>query len=968
LAELTIYHAKFFAHELLRRLPSNDVGKLTASLQDAQVDLNPHQVEAALFAFKSPLSQGAILADEVGLGKTIEAGIILSQQWAEGKRKLLIIGPSNLRKQWHQELADKFFLPSMILEAKSFNNEINSNNLNPFSQENQIVICSFHFARNKAPYIKSINWDLVIIDEAHRLRNVYKPSNVIANTIKKALSGKKKVLLTATPLQNSVLELYGLVSIVDEYVFGDLKSFKAQYSRQLDEGNYEQLKERLAQVSKRTLRRQVLEYINYTERKAIQEAFIPYDDEQLLYDKVSEYLQRPKLYALPNSQRQLITLILRKLLASSTYAIYGTLESLVNRLENFLIANVANSNEDLSIDYEEFDEVQDEWDDENEQPIDDNTRIFTPFEIDEIKEELNDLKSFRDLAKSIRLNSKGEHLFTALQNGFSELKRLGANEKALIFTESRRTQDFLFNILEARGYKDKIVKFNGTNNDSLSKEIYRAYLKKHKGTDVLTGSKTADTRAAIVDYFKNHATIMVATEAAAEGINLQFCSLVVNYDLPWNPQRIEQRIGRCHRYGQKFDVVVVNFLNQNNAADIRVYELLSEKFKLFDGVFGASDEVLGALGNGVDFEKRIAEIYHTCRTPNEIQLAFDQLQSDLEPEITDKVSKVKTALLENFDEEVREKLRVNLEKSKEYLGAFEQKLWKVTKHTLQHHANFNDSNYSFNLFDNPYKAVQINLGEYQLSLTSSAKRNTAFETETNSNKYRVGHKLAQWVLKQSLNLHTPNSFIEFDYSNTPTQITKLAELIGQTGWLKARFLSIDSFESEDYLLVSVFTENGNELLPDDAQRIFSLHANIIDHIYTSDIEKTRLDKILNSQKQNIISNNALRNRDFFDEEMDKLELWADDMKLSLEKELKDLDAEIKLKKSEAKKMMNLEQKVKAQRQIKDLEKKRNQKRQRLFLAQDEIDEKKENLLSEIENRLNQKITEKDLFTIKWKIV
>lgn len=968
MAELTIYHAKFFAHELSRRLPSNDVGKLTASLQDAQVDLNPHQVEAALFAFKSPLSQGAILADEVGLGKTIEAGIILSQQWAEGNRKLLIIGPSNLRKQWHQELADKFFLPSMILEAKSFNDEINSDNLNPFYQDNQIVICSFHFARNKAPYIKNINWDLVIIDEAHRLRNVYKPANVIANTIKRALSGKKKVLLTATPLQNSVLELYGLVSIVDEYVFGDLKSFKAQYSRQLDEGNYEQLKERLAQVSKRTLRRQVLEYINYTERKAIQEAFIPFDDEQLLYDKVSEYLQRPKLYALPNSQRQLITLILRKLLASSTYAIYGTLESLVNRLENFLKANVAHDNEDLSLDYEEFDEVQDEWEDDKEQPFDENARIFTPIEIDEIKEELNDLKSFRDLAKGIRLNSKGEHLFTALQNGFSELKRLRANEKALIFTESRRTQDFLFNILEARGYKDKIVKFNGTNNDPQSKEIYYAYLKKYKGTDVLTGSKTADTRAAIVDCFKNQATIMVATEAAAEGINLQFCSLVVNYDLPWNPQRIEQRIGRCHRYGQKFDVVVVNFLNQNNAADLRVFELLSEKFKLFDGVFGASDEVLGALGNGVDFEKRIAEIYHTCRTPDEIQIAFDQLQSDLEPEITDKVSKVKTALLENFDEEVREKLRVNLEKSKNYLGAFEQKLWKVTKHTLQHHANFNDSNYSFKLFDNPYKAVQINLGKYQLSLTSSAKRNTEFESETNSNKYRVGHKLAQWVLKQSLNLHTPNSFIEFDYSNTPTQITKLVELIGQSGWLKAHFLSIDSFESEDYLLVSAFTENGNELLPEDAQRIFSLHANIIDHIYISDIEKTRLDKILNSQKQNIISNNALRNRDFFDEEMDKLEMWADDMKLSLEKELKDLDAEIKLKKSEAKKMMNLEQKVKAQRQIKNLEKKRNQKRQRLFLAQDEIDEKKENLLSEIENRLNQKISEKDLFTIKWRLI
>src|SRR5206468_9785394 len=142
-------------------------------------------------------------------------------------------------------------------------------------------------------------------------------------------------------------------------------------------------------------------------------------------------------------------------------------------------------------------------------------------------------------------------------------------------------------------------------------------------------SPTADMRAALVDRFRSTAKIMIATEAAAEGINLQFCSMVVNYDLPWNPQRIEQRIGRCHRYGQQHDVVVINFLNQANAADQRVFQLLSEKFKLFEGVFGASDEVLGAIESGVDFEKRIAGIYQRCRKPDEIQTAFDQLQLDL---------------------------------------------------------------------------------------------------------------------------------------------------------------------------------------------------------------------------------------------------------------------------------------------------------------------------------------------------
>ena len=136
-------------------------------------------------------------------------------------------------------------------------------------------------------------------------------------------------------------------------------------------------------------------------------------------------------------------------------------------------------------------------------------------------------------------------------------------------------------------------------------------------------------RSALVDYFRDEGRIMIATEAGAEGINLQFCSLVVNYDLPWNPQRIEQRIGRCHRYGQKHDVVVVNFLNRKNEADQRVFELLSEKFQLFEGVFGASDEVLGAIESGVDFEKRIADIYQHCRQTEEIKAAFDQLQLEL---------------------------------------------------------------------------------------------------------------------------------------------------------------------------------------------------------------------------------------------------------------------------------------------------------------------------------------------------
>jgi SNF2 family DNA or RNA helicase len=635
---MTDFHAKYIAHELTRRCASDSVEKLTAVLSDAQVDLNPHQIEAALFAFRNPLSKGAILADEVGLGKTIEAGLLIAQKWAEQKHRVLVIAPANLRKQWGQELADKFFLPSAILENRTFNECVRAGNLNPFQQD-AVVICSYQFAKKMEPYIRQTPWELVVIDEAHRLRNVYKPTNKIANAIKQAVAPFRKVLLTATPLQNSLLELYGLVSIIDDFAFGDLKTYRARFTRLANDEDFNDLKERLRPICKRTLRKQVREYVNYTDRHALVQEFVPTEEEQRLYDLVSEYLQSPTLYALPASQRSLMTLILRKLLASSTYAISDTLNGLAFKLETAAkqAEAVDSPPEELAENFEEFDELADEWEPDEEEESGDEKPHFTPQQITEMRGEMAKLREFHALAKSIARNSKGEVLLTALRRGFAAAveAQKGTNgatlqQKALIFTESRRTQEYLFRILEQTEFAGKVMLFNGTNNDPGSKDIYRRWLEKNAGTDRVSGSPGADMRAALVEHFRDEAAIMIATEAAAEGINLQFCNLVVNYDLPWNPQRIEQRIGRCHRYGQKFDVVVVNFLNKNNAADQRVYELLDDKFRLFNGVFGASDEVLGAVESGVDFEKRIAAIYQKCRSPQQIQFEFDQLQQELD--------------------------------------------------------------------------------------------------------------------------------------------------------------------------------------------------------------------------------------------------------------------------------------------------------------------------------------------------
>jgi superfamily II DNA/RNA helicase len=964
---ITAHQAKYLAYQLTKRYPSNSYEKFSEALSNAQVDLNPHQVEAAYFAFQSPLSSGAILADEVGLGKTIEAGILLSQKWAERKRKILIIDPSNLRKQWSQELLEKFFLPTLILEKSSFNQEIKKRNLNPFDQQENIVITSYHFAKSNTPYIEAIKWDLIVVDEAHRLRNVYKPQSKIANIIKEAIVPFNKILLTATPLQNSLLELFGLVSIIDEYAFGDLKSFKEQYTKfDPETGNFEDLKQRIKPICHRTLRKQVQEYVKYTSRRAIVQQFVPNPDEQLLYEHITEFLRREDLYSLPVSQRQLLTLILLKLQASSTFAIAPTFEKLMHKLEEMKkIIHQLQTDEQVEIDlteyYDNFQNVRDEWIDEEEEDEEDGAPRrkkqleLSPADLPAIELEMQALMEMQTLALSVKRNSKGDNLLGALNKGFQEIEKIGANKKAIIFTESTRTQRYVQELLEHSEYKGKTVLFNGTNSDSQSTAIYQKWLKKHAGTDMITGSKTADRRAAIVEYFKEDATIMIATEAAAEGINLQFCSLICNFDLPWNPQRIEQRIGRCHRYGQKHDVVVVNFLNQKNEADQRVYELLDQKFKLFDGVFGSSDEVLGSIESGVDLERRIVDIYKSCRTESEIDIAFKQLQLELEPEIEDKMQRARQTLFENFDDEVHQKLKISLDKSKEFLSRYEKRLWQLTKYQLNAVADFNDENLSFELHNNPFLDIDADKGPYRMA-----------KHVEDGHTYRVGHPLAQKVIDVAKAFETEAAIIEFNCSGQRPKISALDSLIGQTGWLAVSQLSIQSFEAEDELILVGITDEGKVLDRDLCEKLLLVNAEEKSVRPTIDLAaEEQLQQLTNQYQLGLIEESELRNGKYFDEEMVKLEKWADDKKTSLELQIKDIDKQIRLRKSEARHIQLLTEKVKTQREIKDLEKKRAELRQSYFTAQDEVDVKKEQLITNVESRLEQKVSLLPLFTIKF---
>lgn len=948
---ITDYHAKYIAHELTRRFPPDSGEKLAGAVASAQVDLNPHQVDAALFAFQSPLSKGALLADEVGLGKTIEAGLVLSQKWAERKRRILVITPSNLRKQWLQELTEKFFLPCRILESKSYNTAIKQGRFRPFDGDD-IVICSYQFARSKAGDVQGVPWDLVVIDEAHRLRNVYKPSNVIANTLKLALAGRDKLLLTATPLQNSLLELFGLVSFIDEHTFGDLQSFREQFAH-LEEGqSFATLKSRLKPICHRTLRRQVNAYVPFTRRLPLVEEFTPEQGEDQLYEQVSEYLQRPNLQALPSGQRSLITLVLRKLLASSTFAIAGALTSMSERLKGRLRQDeqLAALEDDLNQDYEALDETADEWSEEAQvEPLSEADRQA-------IQQEIADLDRFVQLATSIDRNAKGNALLKALDVAFNKLRELGAECKAIIFTESRRTQNYLLRVLADSPWAEGIVLFNGTNTDEQSRRIYKEWLERHRGTDRVTGSRTADMRSALVDYFREQGRIMIATEAGAEGINLQFCSLVVNYDLPWNPQRIEQRIGRCHRYGQKHDVVVVNFINRKNAADQRVYELLDRKFHLFEGVFGASDEVLGAIESGVDFEKRIAAIYQVCRKPDEIKTAFDQLQLELSLEIDQSMARTRQKLLENFDDEVREKLRVRDEDSRKALNRYDEWLMQVTRHVLGDCAEFNgDGEFELKARPDWTDPANVPLGRYELP------RRTG-----DAHLYRLNHPLAEALLAHVESRALPTAEIRFDLGQHAGRISALESRVGECGVLAAWRFSVESLDAaEDHLIVVAITDTGEALDEDAARRLLTLPGEIARQGVS--LDETRLSEIAAERQTAIQRDVSARNSRFFEAEAEKLEGWADDLKVGLEREIKELDRQIKEARRTATLAMTLEDKLAAQRQIKALEAQRNQKRRSLFEAQDRIDAQRDAMIANIEGRLQQSVNLTRLFLLRWQL-
>ncbi len=964
---ITTYHAKYYAYDLTRR-STDGLNRLSTALFDASVDLNPHQIEAALFALESPLASGAVLADEVGLGKTIEAGIVLCQYWAERRRKLLVICPASLRKQWALELEEKFNLPAVILDAKA-TRQAWAQGRDPL-RTRAVVIMSMSYAARLADQIGLIDWDLVVIDEAHKLRNAYRASNVTGQAIRRATDGRRTLLLTATPLQNSLLELYGLSTLIDERIFGSLEAFRSLYIGA--GGDLEALRRRLAHFCKRTLRNQVAEYIRYTERRPLTVPFRPNDDEQALYEAVTAFLARRDTYALPERRRHLTALIIRKLLASSPLAIAGTLDTLRQRLEAIRdektvvtgaqLAEMLIEGEDIEEDL--LDELVFEDDDTDSQGV----QVESAIDYTRLDQEIQELKRLAEWARRIGEDTKAHALIKALDLGFQQMEQLGAVRKALIFTESRRTQDYLKAFLENHGYAGRVVTFNGSNSGPEATRIYESWLARNSDTGRCTGSRSVDVRTALIEHFRDHADVMIATEAGAEGVNLQFCSLVINYDLPWNPQRIEQRIGRCHRYGQKHDVVVVNFVNERNEVDRRVLELLSDKFRLFSGVFGASDDVLGVIESGVDFEQRIMEIYETCRTAEEIDAAFAALQQELDEKIQARIDETRKLLLEHFDEDVHERLRLRLADARAHLDRIGRRFWELSRFVLEpSYATFFDSLLAFDLHTRPY--ADARLGRYRLISKNEPADGVEGVSTRDAFLYRLSHPLGEWVIEQAKQLHTPSACLEFDITNHPTKVSVIEALKGKHGFLSLQRLVIESYEREEHLLFTMLTDDGLTLDQETAEKLFGIEARVVPgHVVIPEHIASRLAAEARRHAEATISRSLEANSRHFNEARERLEQWADDMLLAAEKALKDTKEKIKALRREARHAETLAEQHEIQQRIAQLERQQRKQRREIFEVEDQIMQKRDALIAELESRLTQKTVSEELFTIEWAVV
>lgn len=881
---------------------AGSLSRLSSVLAKSTIDLNPHQIHAALYAFNSPLSRGAILADEVGLGKTIEAGIIIAQLWAEGKRKILIITPASLRTQWQDELLTKFGLESEVWDGPAYLEKVNAGERVPLTYEG-IFIISYNFAYTHLQLIAKQPWSAVIIDEAHRFRRVYRgrDASKMAYDIREVIKDKPKALLTATPLQNNLEELYGIASFIDDKLLGTPYSFKTRFAQPIKEQSeisrvrLEELKKLIqgeqdgdlfviSGIITRTLRKQVLEYVNFTDRASSTFDFTPTDEEVELYEKVSAYLQRPDVAAIVSTQRNLMILVYRKLLASSSFAIGGTLKKLIDNLENELKLRQRETDiKKVNPEHISDEGLEEEFEESELEGIEQRTRekrarVDKSFPDVDIKKEIEELKEYHQLAVKITKNTKGIALVDALNKLFQQAREKGWPEKAVVFTESTRTQEYLAGLLREVGIR--LTQFNGSNNSPDARKAYDAW-RKDFSEAASKGSFSTNVRQALIYDFRKNAQVLLTTEAGAEGLNIQFCNIVINYDLPWNPQRVEQRIGRCHRYGQKYQVVVANFLNTKNYADRRLLQLLEEKLNLFNGLFGSSDEILGALESGLEFEKKILEIYQSCRTPEEYDRAFNELQEKVKDVISDNILKYRKLLFESTDQSVANLFKKTELETKQIISEFDLDLLKLCTLSLESKMSITSDDGVFFIDGYEYPVAFRELKDEERGKISRAHRD---------------HPFIKNIIDEALKVQTkPIPSVNFCLSKHDKKISQLSNAIEKDGFIFLWKLKITGVEIEELLVPLAFIKNNNKFNVLDvgvAEELLSVFSDDNSETFSqSPINKENLLRTWNEWKKPVLEKYQKRNERLFDRETDRINRYYDDYALRVEDRISKLEEE-----------------------------------------------------------------------------
>ena len=813
--------------------------------------------------------------------------------------------------QWKEELETHFNLSSIILDTKTFEKTIDSGNPVPMTTDG-IYIVSLPFAYRRIELIKQQPWNLVVIDEAHRLRRVYRgrDASKMAFELRRAISDKPKLLLTATPLQNNLLELYGLVSFIDDKLLGSKYFFKTRFIEKIKEDSTNKdcaLKtlrelvigsedgssfENSDGVIVRTLRKQVKHYIKFPPRRSLTINFSSSPEEQNLYDLVSSYLQRDRIASISSTQKNLMILVYRKLLASSSFAIAPTLKKLADRLQEELIFRRKEREKEKNTEQKENELVeqlnQDELLEENKEIEEFEERIKPEisfeFSDEEIKNEINELGNYHKLAVSIKENTKALALVKALKNLFREAQKRHWPQKAVIFTESRRTQNYLRRVLTES--KFKLTVFNGSNNSQEALEAYKRW-KKQFPEIALNLSKNIAIRQSLIYDFETNSQVFLTTEAGAEGLNLQFANIVVNYDLPWNPQRIEQRIGRCHRYGQKYETVVVNMLNTKNYADKRVLELLQEKLNLFDGIFGSSDEILGALGNGIDFEKQILEIYQSCKTPEEIDIAFQKLQKELkEIKIRERQS-IRSKIIDYLDAPLLKLFRKTEDEINEVLSNYDRSLLKLCQFY------FGDK---IKPTDDP--------GIFTIEFRGKT-RQYLFREEKSKNelgkisRMHQDHPIIQHILKEISNYRLKLiSVVDIKYSASNEKMHAIEKYIGQEGMLYLFKLTVEAIETDELLAPMFFIKKGDNkwqtLTLEEGRFLVELPTeNTKEVLSKSPISKEEVLNRWNEWKKEALNHFERRNQRLYVREQNRIERYWDSYVLQNQDKIEKVEVQIK---------------------------------------------------------------------------